>query len=86
MSNKLCSPSVNGYMRTLFPYRYICKGTWHGPDDTVNQINHVMIDQRYRSSDVRSYRVANADLYNCLVIAKLRCCRAQKNNHNMRKA
>jgi hypothetical protein len=74
---------------TLFPYRYICKGTWHGSDDrTVNQTNHVMIDQRYCSNilDVRSYRGSNADLYSYLVIAQLRCSVAQKNNQNIPEA
>jgi hypothetical protein len=75
--------------RTLFPHRYICEGTWQGPDDrTVNQINHVMIDHRHHSNvlDVGSYRCANADSYHHLVIAHLRCCIAQRNNQNTPKA
>ena len=49
---------------TLFPHRYICKVTRHGLDDrTVNQINHVMINQRHLLNvlGVRSYSDANAD-------------------------
>jgi len=75
--------------RTLFPHRYVHKGTWKGPDDrTVNQVNHTMINLRHHSNvlDVRSYRDANADSYHYLVIAQLRCCIAERNNQNIPKA
>jgi hypothetical protein len=48
----------------LLPHRNIHKGTSFGPDDkTVDQIDHVIIDQPHRFNvlDVRIYRGANAD-------------------------
>ena len=66
---------------TLFPHRNIHKGTLQGPDDrTINQIDHIMIDQLHRSNllDVRSYRGANADSGHYLVIARLKCHIAQR--------
>jgi hypothetical protein len=59
----------------VFTHRNIRKRTWLGPDDrTMNQINHVMIDQSHRLNvlDVRIYRNVDVDSDRCLVIARLR--------------
>jgi len=59
----------------MFLYRNIHKYTWTSPDGkTHNQIDHVLIDRRWQSSvlDVRSFRGAECDTDNYLVIAKVR--------------
>ena len=59
----------------MFPHRKFHKYTWTFPDGkTHNQINHILIDRRRHSIilDVRSFRGADCDTDQYLVVAKLR--------------
>ena len=59
---------------TLFPHRRCHKATWVSPDhQTENQIDHIAVRQRWRSSlqDVRAKRGADIGSDHHLVIAKL---------------
>jgi len=60
---------------TMFPRRNIHRCTWTSPDGkTHNQIDHILIDRRWRSSilDVQSFRGADCDADHYLVIAEIR--------------
>ena len=59
---------------TLFMHRYIHKTTWRSPDQrTVNQIDHVIINQKWRRSlqDVKANRGADIGSDHVLVVASV---------------
>jgi hypothetical protein len=59
----------------MFPERNIRKYTWTSPDwKTYNQIDHILVVRRRHSSipDVRTYRAADYETDNSLVVAKVR--------------
>ena len=59
---------------TLFKHRNIHKTTWRSPDNnTVSQINHVIVNQKWRRSlqDVRARRGADVGSDHVLVVATL---------------
>jgi hypothetical protein len=60
---------------TMFPHRNIHECTRASPDGkTHNQIDHILIDGRWHSNvfDDRSFRAANCDTDQYLVVAKVR--------------
>jgi len=59
----------------MYLHRNIHKYTWISPDGKIhNEIDHILIDSRRYSSilDVRSFRGADCDTDNYLVVAKVR--------------
>jgi hypothetical protein len=73
---------------TYFPRKNIHKFTWKSPDGrTFNQIDHVLIDRRFRGCvrNVRTYRGADADSDHYLVYAKFNLRLATKWNLEKRK-
>jgi exonuclease III len=67
--------SENLVLKSMIPHRKIHKYTWTSPEgNTHNQIDHVFIDRRRRSSmlDVQCFRRADCDTDHCLVVAKVR--------------
>ena len=75
---RLCSFAVANnlkIMSTFFPRKNIHKETWISPDRrTKNQIDHVLIDNRNRSSiiNVRSIREAECGSDHHLVLVKVK--------------
>ena len=60
---------------TIFPHKNIHKLTWRSPDDTtVNQIDHFIVNSKWRRSlqDVRTYRGADANNDHYLVAATMK--------------
>ena len=60
---------------TMLLQRNILKYTWTPPDGKANNnIDHMLIDSRWNSSmlDVRSFKGANCDTRQYLVVAKVR--------------
>ena len=60
---------------TKFPHKRIHLATWKSPDGTTeNQIDHVLIDARHKTSmmDARTYRGANMDTDHYLVTTRIR--------------
>ena len=59
----------------MFLHRNIHKYNWTSPGGKIhNQIDHILIDRRWHSSiqDVRSFRGADRDTDNYMVVAKFR--------------
>jgi hypothetical protein len=59
----------------MFPHYNIHKYTWTPPDGkTHNQIDHILVDRQRHSNvlDVRSFRAADCDSDNYLVVAEVR--------------
>ena len=73
---------------TYFPRKNIQKFTWKFPDGrTFSQINHILIDRRFRGCirNVRTYRGADADSDHYLAYAKFNLRLATKWNLEKRK-
>lgn len=60
---------------TFFPHKRVHLETWMSPDgNTLNQIDHVLVERRYGSGvmDVRSYRGADCDSDHRMVLVRYR--------------
>jgi hypothetical protein len=67
--------SKNLVVKSTFPHWNIHKYTWTSLEgNTYNQIDHIFIDRRQNSSvlDLQSFREADCDTNNYLVVAKVR--------------
>jgi hypothetical protein len=67
--------SKNLVKSTMFQHQNIHKYTWTSTDgQTHNQIDHILVDRRWRSCilDVRSFMGADCDTDYYLVVAKVR--------------
>jgi hypothetical protein len=72
---------------SMFPHKNIHEATWVAPNQrTFNQIDHVAISKKWRSSllDVRSYRGADVASDHHLVVAQLRLKLAINKIHSPR--
>ena len=72
---EFCSLNDMVICGTIFPHKNIHKTTWTSPDDkTTNQIDHILVNRKYRSSvmDTRAMRGANVGSDHYLVVAKMR--------------
>ena len=59
----------------MFPHRNVHKYIWTSPDEkTHNQVDHIIIDRRWRSNilDIRIFRGTDCDNDHCLLFAKVR--------------